>query len=349
MLKTFLRVLINTAIGIVLIYFWLKLVNLEEVWQALQSFNPLILIPTILLMALATISKALRFKILLSKTIKISSLRIINLTFLSQLLSFTIPVRLGEIAKGVYLSTHYDLHFGRAVVWVFLDRFLDFWAVLGLSLLLLTVSYMDPSASPQLVGIIVASLRTSFPQGMAVTLFFAVAFCSLLVIAAVLKPGIFKYLVSILSHLMLLKSLKKKFLDFGFFIIDCFSLLEGSLKRSFGILILTILGAFFEGLSWFIVLRSFTPDIAILKAWLGSMLNSLSFIIPAAPGYVGSAEAAGLAVFSYGLGMDKTIVSASTLIIHALSLIFILSSGILGLYMLKFNLGLVWKKLLKKN
>lgn len=330
MIKTLIRILINTAIGIVLIYFWLKLVNLEEIWQALQSFNPLILIPVMLLMALATISKALRFKILLSKTVKISALRIINLTLLSQLLSFTIPVRLGEIAKGVYLSTHYDLHFGRAVVWVFLDRFLDFWAVLGMSLLLLTV------------------VPTNFPQGLAVTLFFAVAFCSLLVIAVSLKPELFKKLIGILSNLMILKSLKKRFRDLGFFIIDCFSLLEGNLKRSFGILILTILGAFFEGLSWLIVLRAFTPDIELLRIWLGSMLNSLSFIIPAAPGYVGSAEAAGLAVFSYGLGLNKTIVSASTLIIHALSLIFILSSGISGLYMLKFNLGLVWKKLLKR-
>ena len=79
------------------------------------------------------------------------------------------------------------------------------------------------------------------------------------------------------------------------------------------------------------------------------MLNSLTFLIPAAPGYVGSAEAAGLAVFTYGLGYDKIYVSASTVIFHALSLIYILSSGIYGLYALKFNLGLVWKKVLRKE
>lgn len=330
MAKTLLRILINTAIGIALIYFWLKLVNLEEIRRTLESFNPLILIPVICLMALATISKALRFKILLSKAIKIPALRIINLTFLSQLLSFTIPIRLGEIAKGVYLSTHYDLHFGRAVVWVFVDRFLDFWCVLALSLLLLTV------------------VPTSFPSGIAATLFFAVAGSSLLVIAAVLKPGLFKYLIKVSSHLMLLKPLKQKFIQVGFFMVDCFSLLRGGVKRSLGLLSLTISGAFFEGLSWFLVLSAFMPGAPLLKVWLGSMLNSLSFIIPAAPGYVGSAEAAGLAVFSYGLGMDKTIVSAATIIIHALSLVFILSSGIFGLYMLKFNLGLVWKKVLRK-
>lgn len=79
------------------------------------------------------------------------------------------------------------------------------------------------------------------------------------------------------------------------------------------------------------------------------MLTALTFIIPAAPGYVGSAEAAGLAVFSYGLGLDKTFVSAATIVTHALSLIYILSTGIYGLYALKFNMGLVWKKVLRKE
>lgn len=331
MLKTLIRIGINTAIGAVLIYFWFRLVNIEEILHALESFNPLVLVPAFLLAACASVLKALRFKILLSKVVKIPAFKIINLTFLSQLLSFTIPIRLGEIAKGVYLSTDYGLHFGKAVVWVFVDRFLDFWAVLGLSLLLLTV------------------VPTNLPAGMAATLFFAVATCSLLVIAAVIKPELFKFLAKILSHLLVIKVLKDKFLKFSFFMIDCFGLLRGGFKRSSGIFLLTVLGTFAEGLSWYVVLRAFIPEVPVLKVWLGSMLNSLTFIIPAAPGYVGSAEAAGLAVFSFGLGLNETFVSAATIIIHALSLVFILSSGILGLYMLKFNLGLVWKKVLRKE
>jgi uncharacterized membrane protein YbhN (UPF0104 family) len=78
------------------------------------------------------------------------------------------------------------------------------------------------------------------------------------------------------------------------------------------------------------------------------MLNSLTFLIPAAPGYVGSAEAAGLAVFSLGLGFDKTGVAAATLLYHAFVLIFMLIFGLIGLYFLKFDLRLVWQKLRKK-
>ena len=49
-----------------------------------------------------------------------------------------------------------------------------------------------------------------------------------------------------------------------------------------------------------------------------------TFLIPAAPGYVGSAEAAGLAVFSFGLGLDEVYVSAGTVISHAINLFLIL-------------------------
>ena len=329
--KTLFRVGINTAIGAVLIYFWLKIVNIEEILHALSDFNPILLIPAILLMVSATVFKAIRFRILLSEVVKIPYLKIINLTFLSQLLSFTIPIRLGELTKGVYLSTEYSLHFGKAVVWVFLDRFLDFWAVLGLSLALLLI------------------VPTNLPSNITTTLFVGVFVASIMVVLIVWKPDLFKKLAEVFSHLLVIKVLKEKFLKLAFFLIDCFALLKGEGKRNIVIFVLTVLGTLMEGLSWFVVLTAFMPDLSILQVWLGSMLNSLSFIIPAAPGYVGSAEAAGLAVFSYGLGLDKTFVSAATIVIHALSLVFILGTGIYGLYSLKFNLGLVWKKVLRKD
>lgn len=331
MVKTIIRIGINTAIGAVLIYFWFRLVDVEEIIHALESFNPFILIPALVFAASASVLKALRFKILLSKAVNIPALRIINLTFLSQLLSFTVPIRLGEIAKGVYLSTDYGLHFGKAVVWVFLDRFLDFWAVLGLSLLLLSV------------------VPTNLPQQFNGFLFAGAGGLTLMIVLIVAKPELFRFLARTISKLLFIKALKEKFLQFSYFIIECFSLLKGSGKRGAALTALTVLATFMEGMSWYVILGAFIPDLPILKAWLGSMLNSLTFLIPAAPGYVGSAEAAGLAVFSFGLGLNETYVSASTIIIHALSLVFILTSGIIGLYALKFNLGLVWKKVLRKE
>ncbi len=329
--KTVFRIGINTLIGLVLVYFWLKLVNIEEIFHALESFNPIVLVPAILLMILGTIVRAVRFKILLLKSVSITYSKMINLSFLSQLLSFTVPIRLGELTKGVYLSTQYNLHFGKAVIWVFLDRFLDFWAVLVLSLLFLSI------------------IPTRLPEELRGYLFFGAGIISLAIIVIVLKPDLFRLLAKKLSVLLVMDSVRKKFLEFAFFMIECFSLLKGSYRRNGLLLALTVFSTFTEGMAWYLILSSFILDLSIIKVWLGSMLNSLTFLIPAAPGYVGSAEAAGLAVFTYGLGYDKVYVSASTIVFHALSLLYILSSGIYGLYTLKFNLRLVWKKLLRKD
>lgn len=331
MVKTLLRVGINTLIGAVLIYFWFKLVNVSEILEALKSFNPLLLIPVAFFFIFSGVLKAVRFKVLLSKEVKVPALKLINLTFLSQLLSFTVPVRAGEIAKGVYLSTEYGLHFGKAVVWVFLDRFLDFWAVLSLSLLFLLV------------------VPTNLPEDLTNSLFVIVVFASVMVVLVVLKPGFFRYLAELLSQAFIVKKVKDKFLEFSLFIIECFSLLRGDMKRNGSLLVLTVAAAFSEAICWYIILSAFISDLSVVKVWLGSMLNALTFLIPAAPGYVGSAEAAGLAVFTYGLGLDATFVSAGTVIFHALSLVAILGTGIWGLYSLKFNLSLVWQKLRNSN
>lgn len=330
MFKNIIRILINTAIGAVLIFVWFKLVDVNEIIKALETFNPWLILPAALFSLLASILKALRFKLLLSGEVSIPAIKIINLTFLSQLLSFTIPLRIGELTKAVYLTADYKIPFGKSIVWVFLDRFLDFWAVLILSLVILRTT------------------QTNLPESLTFTLLWAVLVASVMVILVVLKPEYFKHLVNFLSKLLIVDSVKKLFVRFGMFMIECFELLKGSFKRNSGLFILTVLGTFSEALCWYIILSAFIPDLPIIKIWLGSMLNALTFLIPAAPGYVGSAEAAGLAVFSYGLGFNATFVSAATLIFHALSLVAILGTGLWGLYNLKFNLGLVWEKFSKK-
>ncbi len=328
-LKNIIRILINTGIGAVLVFVWLKLVNINEIIEVLEHFNFFLLIPAGIFFVLSAILKSLRFKILLLKEVNVPALKLINLTFLSQLLSFTIPLRLGELTKAVYLTADYKIPFGKSFIWVFLDRFLDFWCVLSLSLLFLLIT------------------PTNLPQGLTSSLLVAIIVASSLVIAVVLKPEYFKHLVQFLSGLLVIEKLKKLFIKFGLFMIECFELLKGSVQRNSALFVLTVLATFSEALCWYIILGAFIPELPIVKIWLGSMLNALTFLIPAAPGYVGSAEAAGLAVFSYGLGFNAVFVSAATLIFHALSLVLILGTGLWGLYNLKFNLGLVWKRFKK--
>lgn len=324
--KTLFRLLINTAIGAVLIFFWLKLVNLEEILKELRKVNLFAVLPFVIFFALAGALRGIRLKYLL-KEFKIPTLRMVALNYFSQLLSFMIPLRLGEIAKGVYLSTEYNLPASKALVWVFMDRFIDFWVVLLSSLILLL---LIPTNLPANLGLVLIILIGLFSFAGAVAIFF---------------PTFGRKIIGIIKHIFVFNRLKEIFEKVSHFLLDSASFLNKGFKGTLIIVFLSLLSYIAEALGWYTLFLAVFKGADFLKLLLGTLLTVLTYIIPAAPGYVGSAEAAILAVFSLGLGYDRTLVSVATLISHALTLICILIFGFISLYFLKFDLSLVWKKL----
>lgn len=327
--KNLIRILINTGIGVLLVFFWLKLVDIREIIKELQKVNLLLTLPFILFFLVSGILRALRLKILLNNFQKTSLKNLTFLTFLGQLLSFSIPLRVGEVAKGVYLSTEYKLPPSKSVVWIFLDRFFDFWVVLLLALILLLL------------------IPTQLPGNLVPILIFLIGGLSLAVSFVIFLPKVAKNLVNIVSHILVLEVLKRFFQKITHFLIDSASFLNQGKATLLAILI-TILALISDAASWYVMFLAVFGPTEILTIFLGSLLSMLTYIIPAAPGYVGSAEASGVAVFSLGLGYDKTLVSVVTLIFHAITLVTILGVGLISLYFLKFDLKLVLDKF-KKN
>lgn len=325
----FLRITLNTLIGIVLIFIWLKIVDLNATLEALKQVNYLILIPCFIVLFLSSALKSLRLKLLLSE-FKIPFKNILGINLLSQLLSFLIPIRAGEVAKSVYLSKEFKIPFAKTIIWIFLDRFLDFWVILISCLLLLL------------------TLNTTLPNQLIFSLSSLIVAFSLITLLILFVTSFFQKLVNFFCIFLILKPFKKMVLKIAEFIIECTSLLKNSLKVTSLLFVYTFLSALAEGVVWFILLKSLI-EAEFLKVFLGSMLSALTYLIPAAPGYVGSAEAAGLAVFNLGLGFDKTTVSAVTVIYHALILIYMLVFGLGSLYLLKFDLRQVWNKLRNKS
>jgi uncharacterized protein (TIRG00374 family) len=328
--KNIIRILINTAIGAVLIFFWLSLVDLNEILHELQNFNLLYILPFVFFFALAGFFRALRLKFLL-RQYNLPLKNVAFLTYLGQLLSFTIPLRIGELAKGVYLSTEYNLPAAKSVVWIFMDRFIDFWMLLFCALILLIF------------------LPTNLPPNLVLTLSIILGLFSLAGAMIIFMPDFSRNLAGFVSKLLVIPILRRIFEKVSNFLLESASFLNQGFRRTLLVLAITFFALIADALTWYaLTLAIFPKPPEFLLVFLGSLLSMLTYILPAAPGYVGSAEAAGLAVFNLGLGLDRTLVSVVTLLFHALTLICILSFGVLSLYFLKFDLRLVWKKL-KRN
>lgn len=303
--------MINSAIGLGLILLWSRFINLSETLQALKTVRPSFLLSCFVFYGLSGLLRSLRLKIFLKK-FNFPYKDLVFLNYLSQFLSFTIPIRAGEIAKGVYLSSGGKMPFTQGLLFSFLDRFIDFWVnVLALTLLFLVI-----------------------PVG----------------IAANVRLGLVAILVGFsLATLLIMSSQKlaKKLIPFKFAhsIIEGFDIFRRDPGELLLMLLLSILAAISDALIFYFVLISLGINIGVLRTLITNLLFALTFLIPAAPGYVGNVEAGAVAILSGVMGVQTNLASAAALVFHILNLVMVPIYGVASLYLLKFDLKSVWSKL----
>ncbi|MBI2011658.1 flippase-like domain-containing protein [Candidatus Daviesbacteria bacterium] len=328
--KTLLQILINTLIGVVLIFIWLQFIDGSKLLDTLKKVDLKYTLVFFILYASSSVVRALRLKVILDE-FKIPWKNLIFLNFLSQLLSFFIPIRAGEISKSVYLNTQYSLPLGKTIIWILIDRFFDFWFALAA------------------IGILINFTSSKLPSNFTQILVIILGIFTLVSILVITQVNFFKKLLRLLSSLFFLKILKNKFLSFSFNILDGFAVLRKNPWQILSLLGLTAFAFLLDGLIWLFLFLAFGLNITLIQAYLGNLLSALTFLIPSAPGYIGSAEASALAIFSGILGLNSNIVAASTVLGHILTTLALLILGIGAIYFLKFDLGLVWKKMLKRG
>lgn len=325
------KILFNTAVGIILIFIWSRFVNLGEIVQNISKVNLFNLAPVFLCMLLSPLTRAVRLKIFLGEVKKIKLLDLIYLNGVAMMLNFFIPIRAGELAKGVYLNTKYGLSLGKSIIWVFIDRFVDFLVVLLVAGVLLVI--IPTSLSITVIKIIVVILA------LVLTATYLTVF----------QLNLSKKIVKFLTPLLIEKHIKIYFERFSKFILDAFSILDRHPKDLFLMIVSTILAYGADAGVWYFTFAALGVDQQFIKMYLGQLLSALTYLIPAAPGYVGSAEASGLVILSGVFGIGNNLASSMIVLFHILSAVFVLVFGLIALFSLKIDLGLILKKALRKD
>lgn len=325
------KILLNTLLGIILIFIWSRFVNLGEIIANLSKVNLIMLAPIFLFMFLSPAIRAVRLKIFLSEIKKIKLVDLIFLNGAAQLLNFFIPVRAGEVLKGVYLNTKYDLPLGKSVIWIFIDRFVDFIAVCTLATLLFFI--------------IPTTLNLKFIIPIALILITALSLTFLMVFKAVFAKKLFGFL----RHLFIFNAIKIYFDRVSTFLLESFSVLDRHPKDLALMLVITVLGYGADAGVWYFTFKALGVNLDFFRMYLGQLLSALTYLVPAAPGYVGSAEASGLLILSGVFGIEANLASAMIVLFHVLIALFVLIFGLISIYILKIDIGTIWKKVFKKE
>lgn len=334
-----LKILFHTALGVVLILIWSRFVNLGEIFKILSRVNLLSLIPVFLFMFLSPFLRSVRFKIFLSEVKKVPLLALVYLNGVSLFLNFFIPIRAGELAKGVYLNTNYGLHLGKALVWTFIDRFVDFLVVFVLAVVLF---FIVPIA-------LSITFNTKYQASLITVIIVILIPVLLLTYLAIFQLNFTRKIIGFLRHLLIINSIKIYFDRFSNFILESFSILNRHPRDLFLMILITILAYGADAAIWYFTFLALGVNQDYLKMYLGQLLSALTYLIPAAPGYVGSAEASGLLILSGVFGISSNLASAMIVLFHIASAVFVLIFGLVSIFSLKINLGLILKKALRKG
>lgn len=320
------KILINSLIGAVLIFVWFKLVNLAEIGQVIEQVRGEYLILFFVFFVVSTILRSYRLKILL-KEYRLGLVDLTKLTFISQFLSFFIPIRAGEIAKSVYLHTQRDIPLAKIIIWILLDRFLDFWSVLLLLCLIFPL------------------VQVNLPTSVFLIILFGFTSSTLIAAGILISPIRTQKLLAPVEYSLIHSKLKNFYRETLSKIIEGFLIFRKNIFDLPKLILLSVLALISDAAIWLIIFYALGLNISSLTTLFGSLISMLTFLIPSAPGYVGSAEGSGLLVFGAILGLDRNLASAAVLINHILTILALPAFGIACLYWLKFDLKLVWRKL----
>ena len=329
--RNLLRIIFNTLLGVILVFIWLKFVDINQIWATLSKVRLISLTPIIFFLLLSLVLRALRLKVFLRPIKNIGARDLIFLNGAALMLNYLIPIRGGEIAKGAYLATQYQIPMGKSLVWIFLDRFIDFLAVLIIASMLFFIVPTTLNITFIIIIIII------FSAGLVLT--YLMTYQSIF----------FRKIVKFLSNLLIVNNIKIYFERICNFFLDSFEIFKRPFKELSLLFLATILAYGADAAVWYFTFSAIGAPQEYIKLYLGQLLSALTYLVPAAPGYVGSAEASGLLIFSGVFGIEPNLASAMTVLFHVATTIFVLTFGIISIYFLKINLREILSKVLRKK
>lgn len=316
----------NTLIGVSAIILWLQFVDLESISGVLNQANYYWLLPATFFLWLSQAIKAYKLKYFLAPIKNISLSDMIALNGVALLLNFFIPIRAGELGKGLYLNKTYSIPVSKSVVWIFIDRFLDFLVIFILT--------------PVLLLFVPTTLGTSF---LIISTMLALTF-TIITYLTVFKKNLSTKLLYIFTQFLVFGFLKRSFQKVYLHFLEMFQILNRPIKDLSILGLLSVLSYVADAAVFYFSFLSINSDQSFLNMLLAQLLSALTFLIPAAPGYVGSLEASGLVIFTGVLGIEQNLGSGMMILFHALTAVFAAFWGLVCLYALKLNLGTLIRK-----
>lgn len=275
-------ILLGIFISGLALWWLLRQIDFAQVKLAMAQARLWWLLPAIALYFISLSVRAWRWRWLLMGVRPFSWRQLWPVTAIGYAGNVLLPARLGELLKAVVLGRR-GVHVSAALGSIATERVLDGLATVGI---LLVAGISLPASAPVWLT---TAIRTA-------GILFVVGLCSLWLTLA-FRTAVLGFLGRWADQFSWLRRPFRwfdRFLD-GLVVLRS----PGFLARSVGI---TVLGWLITVVEYWLVLRAFRLELNLLAAAFSVSAIGLSTAIPAAPGYIGTQELAGVTILGlYGV------------------------------------------------
>ena len=294
------RLGLQTAFGLLLLWLWLRTVSLPEVagHARVQSWWPLVLM--IGLFLLTSVIRARRWLLLLRPLAPVGMVRAFAMNAAGGLLNYVLPIRTGDAARAWWLWRRHRIPAGSALATIVIDKVCDLTAV-----------------AIVLAGIEVVALSGAVqaPRGLLGAVAIALALLAAVLGTAFLGPRVAR---SQLARRLLPARVSASLAGQAFaFRAGARGLwTPGLALRLAG---LTALALAIDAFNLNLLFAALGVQVPALKAMAAYPALLLSFAVPAGPGYLGNLEVAGSLVLGGGLGLSPVVAAGAIVLYHAIT------------------------------
>jgi glycosyltransferase involved in cell wall biosynthesis/uncharacterized membrane protein YbhN (UPF0104 family) len=301
----------QTAIGLLLLWLWLRTVSLPEVAShaRVQSWPAVGLM--LALFVVTSSIRARRWLLLLRPLAPVGMVRAFAMMAAGGILNYVIPIRSGDAARAWWLWRRHRVPAGSALATIVIDKACD---LTGVALVL------------AILALVAATGAVSAPRGLLGAAALAVALLSAVLGTAVLGPRIAR---SSVARRMLPARFAAALAGQAFaFRAGARGLWTPALAARLAAL--TALALLIDAFNFTLLFAAVGVPVPMLKAMAAYPALLLSFAVPAGPGYLGNLEVAGSLVLGGGLGLAPAVAAGAIVLYHGLTAGYALAIGALG-------------------
>jgi glycosyltransferase 2 family protein len=302
------RFWIGVLISAAFLYWALNKLNLVDFWQTISHANYWWILPGVGVYFIAVWVRAWRWHYLLKPLKVIKTKVMFPITCIGYMGNNIYPARAGEVLRAVILKRKEGVPISASLATVIVERIFDGVVMLGFVFVNLgQLAKLSDSSIPLWKWNI--SIQDLALWG-SVVFFSALVVFLLAAMFPRVSSRVFKWLI---DHLMPIKTREKSLGVMNRFLTGLESL--RSPANIFMVFFTSVIIWLLETVKYWFVMHAFGFESSFFTLMLMNGVVNLATTIPAAPGYVGTFDAPGIAVLM-ATGIDQAVATGYTLVLH---------------------------------